>query len=179
MLLNSPVTGVFIIIALYVQSAAVATYGVVGLVSSTGTAWLLGMDNGLMHSGLYGYNGILVGLCLATFQDPEDAPSGWDAALLPGVITYGAFSTLIFGALARLLVPYKVPPFTLPFNLAALMYFTTSTGGGYLSTSLESALTPHADRLDAVVEYDWRLLLEAIPKGVGQVPRPCTLCPPP
>ena len=33
--------------------------GLVGLVASTGAAWLLGMDTGLMHSGLYGYNGPL------------------------------------------------------------------------------------------------------------------------
>ena len=108
-LLNSPVTGLVIVIALYVQSVAVATYGMLGLVSSTGTAWLLGMDSGLLHSGLFGYNGILVGLCLATFQHPEDSEEGWDAVLVGPVVIYSAFSTLLFGALARLLVPYKVP----------------------------------------------------------------------
>jgi urea transporter len=27
----------------------------------------VGMDDALLHAGLYGFNGILVGLCLATF----------------------------------------------------------------------------------------------------------------
>jgi urea transporter len=76
----------------------IATYGMLGLVSSTGMAWLLDMDCALLHSGLFGYNGILVGLCLATFQHPEDSPDGWDAMLVAPVIVYAAFSTIIWYA---------------------------------------------------------------------------------
>ena len=83
------------------------------------------------------------------------------------------------GALARLLVPYKVPPFTLPFNFAALLYLS-GTGGaeGTFSTSVflldyqEGAGGTAWDNLRGTAMgsvYDWKLLLEAIPKGVGQV----------
>ena len=41
--------------------------GVVGVVSSTGTAMLLGLDSGPIHSGLFGFNGLLVGLALGCF----------------------------------------------------------------------------------------------------------------
>ena len=159
------------------QSVAVATYGVLGLVMSTTLAYVLGMDQGLIHSGLFGYNGILVGLALATFQHPDDQSSdGWDPILVapgehcapkslgpcsvevqclqfshpqlmwnldlskPGmtdcqrgdvwpiwassipsstcvrkfdvesaaVVLYSGMSVLLFGAIGRLLVPYKV-----------------------------------------------------------------------
>ena len=89
-------------IALYIQSASVATFGVLGLVSSTTTACLLGMDSSLLHSGLYGYNGILVGLCLATFHRSSEADGGagvvWAAVLIVPVILYSAFSTLLFAS---------------------------------------------------------------------------------
>jgi hypothetical protein len=83
------------------------------------------------------------------------------------------------GALARLLVPYKVPPFTLPFNFAALFYLCgTGAAEGTFSTSVflqdyqEGAGGVAWDNLRETAMgsvYDWKLLLEAIPKGVGQV----------
>ena len=167
LLLNNPLTGLFVLAGLYVQSAAVATYGMLGLFCSTWVAWLLGMDDGLLHSGLYGYNGILVGLCFATFQHPDHHVDFWDGALVGPVVLYSGFSTLLFSALARLLVPYKVPPFTLPFNLAALMYLAGSTGAGHLATSLQSAMPVHSERI--ALSYDWIRLVEAVPKGIGQV----------
>jgi urea transporter len=68
------------------------------------------------------YNGILVGLALATFQHEDDSTDSWDGALIIPVVLYSGLSVVFFGALGRLLVPYKVPPYTLPFNFASLMY---------------------------------------------------------
>eukprot|EP00961_Rhodomonas_salina_P296805 3936673-Rhodomonas_salina.1 len=39
LLFNSPVTGLLVLAALYVQSVSIATYGVIGLVSATALAW--------------------------------------------------------------------------------------------------------------------------------------------
>jgi urea transporter len=42
-LLNSPVTGLFVVAALYLQSANVASFGMLALASSNAAALLLGM----------------------------------------------------------------------------------------------------------------------------------------
>ena len=38
-----------------------------------------------------------------------------------------------------------------------------------MASGLESALTPHGARAGEGLEYDWAKLMEAVPKGVGQV----------
>jgi len=97
----------------HTQSVKIADFGMIGLVSSTATAWFLDMDSALLHSGLYGYNGILVGLCIATFHYPRDRDDsstvymsmlwGWDAVLILPIIGYSAFSTIIWYTFSKVL----------------------------------------------------------------------------
>jgi urea transporter len=47
--------------------------GVLGVVASTLTAIWLKADEAALRAGLYGYNGVLVGLALATFIAPGAA----------------------------------------------------------------------------------------------------------
>jgi hypothetical protein len=84
------------------------------------TAWLLGMDPALLHSGLYGYDGLLVGLCIATLHHPQDVSSTIQAVyistlwvlfrhifkstlLVAPVIVYAVFSAIIWYTLSKVL----------------------------------------------------------------------------
>jgi len=73
---DNPVTGAIFLIAIAWGSYAagvpqVAIAGVVAVIVATLTAQWLRVDEKSLASGLYGYNGVLVGLALATFLDPS------------------------------------------------------------------------------------------------------------
>ena len=146
---NNPLTGLLVLVALAVQSAAHLCFGVLGCLSSTAAAALLGLPAPLVRSGLLGYNGLLLGLCLVA-NDASYGPSsgdsssvssvsspGWLALAVP-VVLYGALTSVLFIALGRLLEPYELSPFSLPAFVASLFYLggTSATGFGSLfSTS--------------------------------------------
>ena len=58
---NNPLTGGIFLIGIFYNSALLGTASLLGLTSSTLTAWLLGRDRGLIRNGLFGFNGVLVG----------------------------------------------------------------------------------------------------------------------
>jgi urea transporter len=56
---NSPITGLFFLIGLFVGGWDFGTYALLACVVSTGTAYWLGIPQGAIGSGLYGYNAVL------------------------------------------------------------------------------------------------------------------------
>jgi urea transporter len=73
---NNALTGLLFLVAIAWGSYAagvprVAIAGVVAVVVANLTAQWLNVDREALHSGLYGFNGILVGLALATFLSPN------------------------------------------------------------------------------------------------------------
>lgn len=125
---------------------------------------MLGLDTGLISSGLFGYNAILVGLALATFHGDS-----WSWSLVLATVFISVLSSLLFISLGRLLVPYKVPPFTLPFNLALFIYLVASFNMLRLETSpvRPPSLPQHTTQL-VEMPSGW-VFFEAVFKGVGQV----------
>jgi hypothetical protein len=71
---NSPLAGLLILIALASQSGWLFVMALLGLVSSTLTSRLLGLDTAARCNGLYGYNGLLIGAALATFGVVSNSP---------------------------------------------------------------------------------------------------------
>jgi urea transporter len=81
MFMNNPITGefifnltminiepgLFILVGLFVGSVWGGICGVLGLVVSTGTAQLLKLNESAIRGGLFGYNGILLGLAFSVF----------------------------------------------------------------------------------------------------------------
>lgn len=125
--MNNPVTGAFIIAAMMVAEIRgdrfwLGTAGLVGLAVSTLTAHALGLDRTAIRAGLYGFNGVLVGGALALFLSPN-----WDALVFGWIIAVSAASTVLMAALLTVfLTAWKVPPFTLPFNFATLLFLVTA-----------------------------------------------------
>src|SRR6266536_69564 len=64
---NNPLTGLIFLAGIFVNSGKLGGLGILGLATSTLTAYLLGADRTLIRNGLFGFNGILVGIGLAFF----------------------------------------------------------------------------------------------------------------
>lgn len=112
---NNPITGLFFLAGIFWGAIAagmvqVAIGAVVALVVATITAVLLRVDKASLRSGLYGFNGILVGAALPTFL--KNDPMLW-AYLIIGA----AVSTVAMLAIANVFKTWGVAALTFPFVL--------------------------------------------------------------
>lgn len=173
--MNSPITGLFILAAMWIYDPWFGFAGTVGVIASTLAAHALGVDRGLIRAGLYGFNGVLVGLALALFLTPA-----WDALIVVWVIVLSAASSVLMAALLAVFGAWGVPPFTLPFNIITLLFLITGlhVAHGRLGVSVapaapvsggaavQTALRPGAH---AAGNTDAMAVVNAILRGIGQL----------
>jgi urea transporter len=174
--MNNPVTGLAILVAMFVGEAWLGFAGVLGVVVSTAAALLIGMDRGAIRAGLFGFNGVLVGAGLSLFLQPD-----WDGLVIVWIVVGSFFSTILHAALATVFIgAWKVPPFTLAFNfmtllflIGALNYANGRTGGliapadaqvtgGSVSNTLRSAA-------DAASANNVEGVVNAVFRGISQL----------
>ncbi len=174
--MNNPVTGLLILVGMYVGSSWLGAAGTLGLVVATLTALILGLDRGATRAGLYGFNGILVGAGLATFLAGEFSPS-----TILAIVALSAFSTVLHAALARVtLLTWSVPPFTLAFNITTLMFLIAAINVG--NVKLSPLVAPGAPAIrdlsgqvglraaaDAPAALDAANLANALLRGISQL----------
>jgi urea transporter len=174
--MNSPITGLLILVAAWTYDPWFGFAGTIGVIASTLAGIALGFDRGAIHAGLYGFNGVLVGLGLALFLDPP-----WDALVIVWIIVLSALSSVLMGALAAVFGgAWGVPPFTLPFNITTLLFLVTALNiaFGRLSALVEPALpavngpdvsVSLRETADATGSTDAMAILNAIFRGIGQL----------
>jgi urea transporter len=174
--MNNPITGLAIVVAMFVAEGWLGFAGLLGVVASTATAAALGMDRGAIRAGLFGFNGVLVGAGLSLFLQPD-----WDELVIVWIVVIAALSSVLHAALANVFIgAFKVPPFTLAFNfmtliflVAALNFANGRTGeliapadpavtGGSVSNTLRASA-------DAASANDVEGVLNAIFRGIGQL----------
>lgn len=115
-LVNNPLTGLLNFIAFFVAAYlgatpyAVAWGALVGTAVSTATAYFIVTDLKSRKSGLYGFNGLLVGAAIPSFF----ASTGLSWAIL---ILACAVSTLVTVAVSKVLSSWQTPGLTFPFVL--------------------------------------------------------------
>lgn len=135
--MNNPITGLAILVAVWVYSPWVGFAGTLGTVVANLVPFLLGLDRSLLRAGLHGYNGVLVGTGLATFLTPH-----WSGAVIGWIICVTIFSNVLLVALGKVFLgSWQVPPFTLPFNFATLLFLVAALNfkHGHVGT----AIAPH------------------------------------
>lgn len=126
---NHPLSGLLFLIAIGWGSYAAAAphigfAGIVTLVVATATAYALRADVADLHAGLFGFNGYLVGLAMATFMHPA-------TAMWVYVVLGGAASTVAMLAIANVFKTWSTPALTAPFVLVAwLLLLATHVFGG-------------------------------------------------
>ncbi|KWV60217.1 urea transporter [Bradyrhizobium macuxiense] len=133
---NNPLSGALFLVAIAWGSYAagaprVAIAGVVAVVMSNLTAQWLRVDSESLHSGLYGFNGILVGLALATFLAP--GPLLWVYVILGAAV-----SVVVMLATTNVVKPWG-GALTFPFVLITWLLLLATYGfSGLAGTALPS-----------------------------------------
>ena len=161
---NNPLSGLLILLALFIQSPWVGLMSLVGVVSSTVTAIALQLDRDTIRSGIFGYNGILVGAALGTFG--LSGNGGWNLWWAVAVIIFSALTTVMmkfFGVWWA--TTFRCSPLTLPFNIATLLFLSLVM---FLPQTLfQLGETTIAETPVPSVEVT--RLLASLPIGFGQV----------
>ena len=153
---NHPLTGLLFLVGIFVNSAKLGGAGLLGLAASTLTAYLLGADRALIRNGLFGFNGILVGIGLAFFLE-------FDPLLGVYIVLGGAVSTVVMMALANLLGPWDMPALTAPFVLTAWLLLFAVYQFAHIRPS--PLIAPMPLEPQATVQTE----LRELPTGAGPV----------
>jgi urea transporter len=140
---DNPLTGALFLAAIAWGSYAggvpqVALCGVLAVVVATLTAHWLRADAASLHAGLYGYNGVLVGLALATFIAPGPL-------LYAYVVLGAAVSVVATLGTANAVKPFGVAALTFPFVLVTWLLLLATYGfAGLAGTMLpaENVIPP-------------------------------------
>jgi urea transporter len=133
---NNPLTGLLFLVGIFVNSLKFGGAALLGLATSTLAAYLLGADRTLIRNGLFGFNGVLVGIGLAFFLE-------FDFLLAVYIVLGAAVSTVVMMALINLLGPWDMPALTAPFVLTAwLLLFAVYQFDFLHPTELIAPLAP-------------------------------------
>ncbi|XP_003406781.2 urea transporter 2 [Loxodonta africana] len=164
MFVNNPLSGILIILGLFVQNPWWAISGCLGTIVSTLTALILSQDKFAIATGLHGYNGVLVGLLMAVFSDK----SNYYWWLLLPIIVMSTSCPILSSALGTIFSKWDLPVFTLPFNIAVTLYLAAT---GHYNLFFPTALMEPVSSVPNITwsEVQVPLLLRAIPVGIGQV----------
>ncbi|XP_060029794.1 urea transporter 2 isoform X2 [Erinaceus europaeus] len=164
MFVNNPLSGILIVLGLFLQNPWWAISGCLGTMVSTLTALVLSQDRSAIMAGLHGYNGVLVGLLMAVFSDKGDY-YWW--LLLP-VSVMSMSCPVLSSALGTIFSKWDLPVFTLPFNIAVTLYLAAT---GHYNLFFPSVLLRPASSVPNITwsEVQVPLLLRAVPVGIGQV----------
>lgn len=147
MFASNPVTGVILIAAMIAVDAQLALHGLLGLLGATLTAMALAMDANQIETGLFGYNGLLLGLGVGVYLAPAASSAtvvssgSIDVALLLSALWLGGLTSFVQLALGNMLVTtFRAVPLSLPFDVCTIMMMLVTPSFDALARA--SFLTP-------------------------------------
>ncbi len=135
--MENVITGALFMVAIFyaaVMSQSLATFigALVGVVVATAVAYMLNFDATSRASGLFGFNGVLIGVALPTFV--AASPELWLY-----VIVGAAFTTIVTAAFAATLTKsWGIPGSTGPFVLIAWLMLAGAYSFGSLQVVSET-----------------------------------------
>ncbi|XP_022611622.1 urea transporter 2-like [Seriola dumerili] len=164
MFVNNPLSGLIIFAGLILQNYWWALNGFVGTLFATISALILQQNRGAIAAGLYGYNGILVGLLMAVFSNAGD----WYWWLLLPNIFMSMMCPIVSSALASINSRWDLPVFTLPFNILVCLHMVAT---GHYNNHFPQVLIQPRSELPNITwaEIDLPKLFMSVPVGIGQV----------
>lgn len=175
MFMNNPITGLLVLVAAWIHDPWLGFGGTLGVAVSTLVAILMGFDRGAVRAGLFGFNGVLCGLALATFLAPA-----WDGVSTVWIVVVSAGSSLAMAGLAAVFGIWGVPPFTLAFNISVLLFLITGLNvargnvGELVSPASPAVTGPTVSTVlresaDAAGSTDAFAVLNAVFRGIAQL----------
>ncbi|XP_022074013.2 urea transporter 2 [Acanthochromis polyacanthus] len=164
MFVNNPLSGLIIFAGLILQNYWWALNGFVGTLFATISALILQQNRGAIAAGLYGYNGILVGLLMAVFSNAGD----WYWWLLLPNIFMSMMCPIVSSALASINSRWDLPVFTLPFNILVCLHMVAT--GHYNHHFPQVLIQPRSEFPNITwADIDVAKLFMSVPVGIGQV----------
>ncbi|XP_033639660.1 urea transporter 1-like [Asterias rubens] len=165
--LNNPISGLIIMVALFVQNPWQALCGILGLVVAQLTAMAMRQPRGGVDSGGVAFQGLLTGLVIPALTGLLD----WQALLLLPVALFAIFSVFLSSALGNLLGQWGIPAFNLPFNVATFLFVAAS--GPTHPYFRPAPAGPQVGMMTVVPNatdqpINWLMVLSTIPVGIGQ-----------
>lgn len=138
MFANNPISGIIMMVGLFIGNWELALYAILGTTASTLTAHIFGFNYSSIRAGLFGFSGCLTAMGIAYFsfsQSPQ---------LIPPIIIMSCFSTIFVAAVGKILVQrLGLSPYTFSFQistwiwlLGALKYRYFFINGNILNPSL-------------------------------------------
>lgn len=146
----------------FYNSALFGSGVVVGVVASSLTAALLGVDRAQVRAGLYGFNGALVAIALLYYLQPVALTWGY-------VVVAAACTSIAMAALTRGLAAWQLPALTAPFVITTLVFILASARFGRLQVTdvLPTAGLPTAATVHGVVTGT--TIVEGVCNGLAEV----------
>ena len=167
MLQDNPLTGLLFIIgivwgAFAAGNVAVAIGAVVGLIVSTLTAIFLNTERKSLQQGMYGFNGMLVGVAVPTML--ANSPSMWLLLLLGAAV-----STVVMLAVSQVMKLWHAPALTFPFVLTTWFLTLAAYSFGHVGIAAMGPPALPAVATAAAVEMDAAFFVTSWLKGPAQV----------
>lgn len=153
-------TGLIFIIALFVGGWQFGAFALLGVVTATVTAYLMGVDRNRVLMGLEGFNGTLIGVALVLYL-------GTDWSTVPLVIGGAVAGSVLTAALNAALTPYNLPTFTAPFCVVALVMAIGAPSYQRVWANHPTSAPPSA--ADPGTTMTWHDFWHGFFNGIGQV----------
>eukprot|EP01084_Bolivina_argentea_P253553 425963_1 len=160
---NNPISGIFVIVSMYLDRPFMATCALLGVCGSTWTGRFLGAVPEMVDSGLYSYNGLLCGFYIALTS--YKGPGYFQYWLLVNSYLVGSLSSVFMMALSNVLAAtYHVSPLSFPYIMAVFMFVGATFSSTYWPPDVYAELPVQPDRdISRLVQYDyWELFLASL-----------------
>jgi urea transporter len=153
-------TGLIFIIALFVGGWQFGAFALLGVVTATVTAYLMGVDRNRVLMGLEGFNGTLIGVALVLYL-------GTDWSTVPLVFGGAVAGSVLTAALNSVLTPYNLPTFTAPFCVVVLVMAIGAPSYQRIWANHAPSAPPSAT--DPGTTMTWHDFWHGFFNGIGQV----------
>lgn len=159
---NNSYCGLFFLLGIASNSLLFASAALLGTLTATLTARLMGADRELVRTGMFGFNGALTAIALLYFLAP--AVLTWVCVLLAAIC-----STVLMAAMLSAFKVWRLPALTAPFVFTSLVFFLATARFGRLLTTgeLPTAGLPVQTGVEGVVTMS--TVAEGLFTGIGQV----------
>ncbi|WP_312875015.1 urea transporter [Actinomadura litoris] len=153
-------TGLIFLAALFVGGWRFGVFGLVGTVTATATAYLLGAARDRVAAGLEGFCGTLVGVALVLYLGVH-----WMTVAL--VIGSAVAVSVLTAAMVTVLAPYRLPASTAPFCVVTLVMVLGAPSFDRVWAHHPNSAPPSAS--DPGTAMTWHDFWHGLFSGIGQV----------
>lgn len=166
---NSALSGAVILLAILYNSWIYFAIALLGAIVGTLTAHALRADRGMIDAGLFGFNGVLVGLALIAFTSADFRTGAVPSAhMLVYIVFAQAMTSIVFATLGTLLAPYRVAALTMPFVLVGWLFlFAVLKFASIDAGPLTKPVSP--DEYAAAADYVLPTWYMGIGNAIGQI----------